>query len=82
MFGLNGIEFINAEARYLFTNNWVLLLIATAGSMPLVRFLGKSWSGRLGVQMIGQPAYYAGLLIISTAFLIDSSFNPFLYFRF
>lgn len=82
MFGLNGIELVNAEAKYLFTNNWVLLLIATAGSMPLARFVGKRWTGRLGVRMIGQPVYYASLLAVSTAFLIDSSFNPFLYFRF
>ena len=29
-----------------------------------------------------EPIYYILLLILTTAFLIDASFNPFLYFRF
>ena len=29
-----------------------------------------------------EPIYYLVLLILCTSFLIDASFNPFLYFRF
>jgi alginate O-acetyltransferase complex protein AlgI len=82
MFGANGLEFSNSEARYLFTSNWVLLAIAAIGSMPVARWIGRRLNSSLSVRMIGQPVFYGGLLIISTAFLVDSSFNPFLYFRF
>lgn len=82
MFGMNGIEFINVEARYLFSNNLVLLAVAALGSVPLVQLVGRRISGRFSVRAIGLPAYYLAILIVSTAFLIDSSFNPFLYFRF
>jgi len=58
------------------------LAIAAIGSMPVARWIGRRLNSSLSVRMIGQPVFYGGLLIISTAFLVDSSFNPFLYFRF
>lgn len=82
MFGLNGIEFTSAEVRYLFSNNWVLLILAVLGSVPLVRLVSERFAGRFTVRAVGLPVYYATILVTSTAFLIDSSFNPFLYFRF
>ena len=82
MFGLNGIELVNAEARYLFGNYRVLLVVSVLGSVPIVRLVSQRFSGRISVRAVGLPAYYAALLVASTAFLIDSSFNPFLYFRF
>ena len=31
---------------------------------------------------IAEPVFLASLLVVMTAFLVDGSFNPFLYFRF
>jgi alginate O-acetyltransferase complex protein AlgI len=59
-----------------------LLLVAVIGSVPLSGFVGRRLLSRPGVQAIARPVSYAALLIVSTAYLVDSSFNPFLYFRF
>ena len=82
MFALGSIELVNFEAWYLFRSNLVLLLVAVVWSVPLFKVLHERFSDRIGVKMVAMPAYYASLLLVSSAYLIDSSFNPFLYFRF
>lgn len=82
MFGLNGIDLVNDEARYLLRSNLVILAIAAIGSVPIAGYVGRRIGSRMSVRAVGMPVYYAGLLVVSTAFLVDSSFNPFLYFRF
>ena len=45
--------------------------------------IGKLKETKLKVVIdILEPIYLIGLLLLCTAFLIDASFNPFLYFRF
>ena len=55
------------------------------GSTPLpkklIAWLGKSNAGEK-VASVGEVVVLAGLFALCTAFLIDGSFNPFLYFRF
>ncbi|MBT4074339.1 MAG: MBOAT family protein [Chloroflexi bacterium] len=82
MFGLTGIDLANNEAWFLLRSNIVLLVLATAGSIPLFAKLYERTLPRLTVRTFVMPSYYAGLLLVSTAYLVDSSFNPFLYFRF
>ena len=40
----------------------------------------KLWKNRL-VQTL-EPVFWLGLLLVCTAYLVDGSFSPFLYFRF
>ena len=62
-------------------NYIIILLIAIVASTPLIKTLvAKIKSNK--IMDILELVYYFALLIIITAFLIDSSFNPFLYFRF
>ena len=82
MFALSGIDLINAEAQYLLKSNAVLLSVAVIGSVPLFKFLYERVVERRGIRAVAMPALYAGLLLVSFAYLVDSSFNPFLYFRF
>jgi alginate O-acetyltransferase complex protein AlgI len=60
----------------------VLFVIAILASMPLLRWLKTRLDGRVMVQRAAVPVVYAVLLVVSYAYLLDSSFNPFLYFRF
>jgi len=82
MIGLNHLPFINFETIFYFKNYIILFLIAIIGSTPIVKKLylkGKEkWKG---IEMI-EPILLGTLLIITTAFIIDESYNPFLYFRF
>lgn len=82
MFALGSIELVNFEAWYLFRTNLVLLLVATAWAVPLFKILYERFADRTGARTVAMPVYYASLLLVSSAYLIDSSFNPFLYFRF
>ena len=84
MFFLNSIPFIGKETIYYLRSNLVLFIIAIIGSTPLISKLIEKLKKMkvLKVCNILEPIVYVGLLILCTAFLIDSSFNPFLYFRF
>ena len=83
MFMLNNLKFINFETIYHIRNYSVLLIIAIIASTPLMKnIINKLKDTRLRLIInILEPIYYLTLLIITTSFLIDASFNPFLYFR-
>ena len=89
MFGLNKLPFINAESLYLFRSYAVVLVMAIVGSTPLLKNLFTKISEKYQdnkkiriVLSVLEICYVVLLLVLVTAFTIDSSFNPFLYFRF
>ena len=84
MFLLNDIPIISREDIYQIRNYASLLVIAIIGSTPLMSIVIKKILSSKYAKIIDilEPIYYMVLLILSTAFLIDNSFNPFLYFRF
>ena len=84
MFCLNNIDLINQETIYYLKSYSILLIIATISSTPLIKYIiSKVRTTKLNRLInILEPFTYLLLLILSTAFLIDESFNPFLYFRF
>jgi len=84
MFLLNNIELTNPETIYYLKSYLVLLVISIISATPLLKtIISKLRKTRLNkVINILEPITYIILLILSTAFLIDESFNPFLYFRF
>lgn len=84
MFFINDIDFINKEAIYHLKNNLVLIIISLIGCSPLFKnLINKIRRGKLenAINCL-EVIYLIGLFIMCTAFLIDESFNPFLYFRF
>jgi len=84
MFNLTNITFINNETIYYLKSYLILLIIAIIAATPLVKnIITKLKETKLNkIINILEPLTYIALLILSTAFLIDASFNPFLYFRF
>ena len=85
LFGAGGIPFASAETLYHLANYSILLVLAIVGSTPVVKTLAAKFSEskRFGkVANILEPVMLVALLAIVTAFLVDSSSNPFLYFRF
>jgi len=84
MFFLNNIPFIGKETIYNLRNYFILFIIAIVASTPLMKMLiNKINKTKLKIIIdILEPFVYLGLLILCTSFLIDESFNPFLYFRF
>ena len=75
----------NAEALYMLRSCGGVLLLAVLGATPLpARLLQKAQSSqRLApLAAVLAPVGTLALLVLCTAFLVDGSFNPFLYFRF
>ncbi len=82
MFALNKIALTNFESVYMLRSNFVLLLIACAGAVPLVNAIYHKYSEKKFFGALVMPVLTISVLIVSLAYIIDSSFNPFLYFRF
>lgn len=85
MFGLSGVPLVSAEGMYYLRSYGILLLMAMVGATPFVkRMVVRFASGKAGRRIIPwvRPVFLLILLAVCTAYLIDSSFNPFLYFRF
>ena len=84
MFGLGGVSLTTPLTMYYLRSYGLLFLLAMVGATPVV----KTAAGKLrekmptGVLELAEPVILAGLLILVTAYLVDGSFNPFLYFRF
>lgn len=89
MFGAGDIPVVSMETVYYIRSYAVTVLIAVIGSMPVIKefFVGlegrmKGYSAVNVIFTIGEPILLAVLLIMVTGYLVDGSFNPFLYFRF
>ena len=83
LFGANAAD--NTEALYYLRSYTVPLIIAAIGATPWPkRIKAKLEATRVGgaIMAIAEPVALAALLCLCTAYLIDGSFNPFLYFRF
>ena len=75
----------SVESLYYLRSYGQILCIATVGATPLPAFwIKKIRNYRRGEQLLGimEPLVLAMLLLAATAYLVDGSFNPFLYFRF
>ena len=85
MFGAGGLPAVSFEALYNLRSYAVVLILGIIGSTPLpklaVERIRKTAGGAVLINA-AEPVALVALLAVSTAFLIDGSFNPFLYFRF
>ena len=84
MFLINDIDLINKEVIYYLKSYLLLLIISIIAATPLIKtvILKLRQTKLKTIIDILEPIIYICLLILTTAFLIDESFNPFLYFRF
>lgn len=73
------------KCSYYFRSYFVVLMIALLGATPIPKsFCRRLQQRKMGtaVMLFAEPLALSALLLICTAFLVDGSFNPFLYFRF
>ena len=77
---------VNTELhRYVIRNRAVLLIVSVIGTTPLPKMLWNCYVQRAKKMILADITSIIGvvlLLLLCTAYLIDGSFNPFLYFRF
>lgn len=86
MFGLNGASLANPEAIYYLKNYIVIILIGIICSIPTLKHKNTEKGEKNSKKQIAISVFtsicYVAILILSTASLVNNSFNPFLYFRF
>lgn len=81
LFGLGGLPLMTRQTWYYLTSYAAVFLAGMVGATPLVRrAAGRLARTRWGGVLEG--AALLALLILATAYLVDGSFSPFLYFRF
>ena len=80
MFGLGGVPVTNGAFVYYLTSYLPILCIAALASTPLGIKLYRKLPQR-AAQVVCVVLVLAGLLLC-TAYLVDGTYNPFLYFRF
>ena len=84
MFGMLDIPLTNQESLYYLRSYSIVIIMAIIGATPLVKnIVSKGYENRILKKLyVLEPAVYIVLLVIVTGYIVDSSFNPFLYFRF
>lgn len=84
MLFINQIPIVTNDALYYLKSNLILIIISIICATPLLSLLLKKIKQtKFGkVLNVLEPIAYIILLTLCTSFLIDASFNPFLYFRF
>ncbi len=88
LFGVGGVPLASSEAFYCFKSFALVLLAGIFGATPAARhmarrlFLAPSGSKAAKLAVFLEPLLLALLLAVVTAYLVDGTYNPFLYFRF
>ncbi len=81
MFGFSNNPIINSETIYYLKSYMFIFIIALIGATPIIKNL-LSKIKFTKIKNLLEPITQFVLLIAVTAYLVDGSFNPFLYFRF
>ncbi len=85
LFGATGLPFVTDDTLYYLGSYAFVLVLGFIGATPLIktlatRFAEHKKTARIANLLMGPVMIL--LLILVTAYLVDGSFSPFLYFRF
>ena len=79
--GLFGVyPLLNRESVYYLRSYAVVFIVSIVGATPLVKTVASRIPKKAAAVL--EPMALIALLLTCTAYLVDGSFNPFLYFRF
>lgn len=85
MFGAGGYPLVSTEFLYYFRSYGVVLILGIIGATPLPKKLWNHIAAtNIGsnIMTFAEPIALSALLLCCSAYLVDGSYNPFLYFRF
>lgn len=85
MFTGGSLPFLSQEFLYYLRSYGVILLLAIVGATPMIpesikKLREKKWGNT--ILNIVEPIFLVLLFVVITSFLVNDSYNPFLYFRF
>ncbi len=85
MFGINTSGLYDSSWVYYLSSYAFILVLAAVGATPLPKKITEKIKNTKAGNIfftIASPVFAAVIIILCTAYLVDGSFNPFLYFRF
>lgn len=81
LIGYKNIPLFSNESIYYFKSYLIILIVGILGSTPIMRNIFSKEKLRKFTNIV-EPIFLIIILILSTSYIVDGSFNPFLYFRF
>ena len=85
MFGLRGLPLITDEHSYYLRSFALILILAVIGATQLPKMLTekiRTAKSGAAVLSVSEIVFVVVITLAATAYLVDGSFNPFMYFRF
>ena len=83
MFGIGGSGFIDSTGLYYLAQNLILLVICALCSTPWLWKKFRRFTLQKGkYPSVAAAVIYTAIFIFSIAYLVNATYNPFLYFRF
>ena len=81
LFGAAGLSLVNERTLYILFTNLILMAVAAIGATSLPIAFCREHIQKKSLPIL-EPIFVAAVLLVSTAFLVNAGYNPFLYFRF
>jgi len=83
MFGLQGVPLINNNSLYYLLGYFVIFAVAAFCSTPVMKkVIEKTEKSSLSIVHVASTAVYLLMFVACVAYLVNATYNPFLYFRF
>ena len=95
IFGAGELPFVSTETLYYLKSYGITMIVGIVGCLPVIPWISgkilqiteqdtmQKKAAVLRILLgIARPVVLIFLVLLSTAYLVDGSFNPFLYFRF
>ncbi|MDR2599675.1 MAG: MBOAT family protein [Oscillospiraceae bacterium] len=82
MIGVSADSLASNEALYYLRSYMIPIILGVVGCTPLVMNISKKIDKKKTAALILEPLVLLVILLLSTAAMVDGSFNPFIYFRF
>lgn len=81
LIGIGRIPLVSKESIYYLKSYFIVIVVGIVGATPILKNIANS-SKIHKITNALEPIFLLLILLVSTSYIIDGSFNPFLYFRF
>lgn len=81
LFGFANLPLVTEETLYYLRSFALLFVLGIIGATPIVKQAGNRIAQSKAAPVL-EWAWMTALLLVATAYLVDGSFSPFMYFRF
>ena len=81
LIGIGDVPLVSRESIYYLKSYLVVILVGIVGSTPILKNIVNNIKTKKIINFV-EPIFLLAILLICTSYIVDGSFNPFLYFRF